>query len=134
MKTKFLVALLIIAAIGSYVGLKMYNKPVSQTSDLKTDLQVDAQALFAEFEQDENAANQKYNDKAVEVKGVVVNVSNEGGKATVTLKGGDMGGVSCEMQDTSGTENIKAGDSVTIKGVCTGVLMDVVLVRCVLAK
>ena len=45
-----------------------------------------------------------------------------------------MGGVSCEMQDTSGTENIKAGDSVTIKGVCTGVLMDVVLVRCVLAK
>ncbi|QQS29197.1 MAG: hypothetical protein IPM47_20575 [Sphingobacteriales bacterium] len=134
MKTKALFVLLIVAALGGYIGWNMYNKPVSQTTDLKTDLQVDAQALFAEFEQDENAANQKYNDKAIEVSGVITGIEAQDGKTTVALKGGDMGGVSCEMQDASGTENLKPGDAVVIKGVCTGVLMDVVLVRCVLKK
>ncbi|HRI26477.1 MAG TPA: hypothetical protein PK239_01340 [Chitinophagales bacterium] len=134
MKQKILAAILLVAVIGAYVGYTMYNKPVAATADKKTDLQIEAPTLFAEFEQNEEAANAKYNDKTIEVKGILKAVEQEGDKITLQLQAGEMGGISCEMQDKSGADALKPGDTVTVKGVCTGMLMDVVLVRCVLSK
>lgn len=134
MKKYALIAIVAIAAIGAYIGKTMYDKPLSSTADVKTDLQIDAATLFTEFDQNEQSANDKYNDKAIAVKGVVQGITTEGDKTTVMLKGGDMGGVSCEMQDNTGVAALKEGDAVSIKGVCTGYLTDVVLVRCVLNK
>ncbi|OWY21744.1 hypothetical protein C7N43_06405 [Sphingobacteriales bacterium UPWRP_1] len=132
MKKYILIAVLVIGAVGAYIGKTMYDKPVASTSDVKTDLEIDAATLFTEFEQNEQSAGDKYNDKNIAVKGTVQGVTTEGGKTTVILKGGDMGGVSCEMQDNTGVDKLKEGDAVTIKGFCTGYLTDVVLVRCVL--
>ncbi|OWY22185.1 hypothetical protein C7N43_22325 [Sphingobacteriales bacterium UPWRP_1] len=134
MKKYILIAILAIGAIGAYIGKTMYDKPVASTADVKTEVQIDAATLFTEFEQNEQSAGDKYNDKAIAVKGTVQGVTTEGDKTTVMLNGGDMGGVSCEMQDKTGVDNLKQGDAVTIKGVCTGYLTDVILVRCVLDK
>jgi hypothetical protein len=134
MKKYILIAIIATAAIGAYIGKTMYDKPVGSTADVKTDLEIDAATLFAEFEQNEQSANDKYNDKTIAVKGIVQGITTEGEKTTIMLKGGDMGGVSCEMQDKTGVDKFNKGDAVTVKGFCTGYLTDVVLVRCVLAQ
>jgi hypothetical protein len=39
-----------------------------------------------------------------------------------------MFGINCTMEEKDG--NIKEGDEVVLKGICTGYLTDVVLIRC----
>ena len=53
------------------------------------------------------------------------------GETVITLKGSDMSGLICTLEGTAATE-VKPNSSVVIKGICTGFLTDVVLVRCVL--
>ena len=69
------------------------------------------------------------------VSGTVKDVSkNEEGIVSVTLDAGqDMFGVICQLDQLTkhAREDFPIGEKVNFKGVCTGMLMDVVLVRCV---
>jgi len=116
-------------------GIYMYNKPHKNVGRAKPDFSMDAKALFTDFEEREEESNTKYLDKVVQVTGVVREVVvDDEGKVSVTLDtGNDFFGVICELQETSKwtKEDFKAGQEVTFKGLCSGMLMDVVLVRCV---
>ena len=89
---------------------------------------------FNEFSKDETAANTKYLDKVVSIEGIVTNIAVEDGLNIVTLKtASDMFGVVCKVEsDDDKVKTLKAGDEIRIKGVCTGMLMDVIMVRCVI--
>ena len=124
-----LVCLLCIAGAG-IAGYKMYNKP-HRSAASETAVALTAMRLASEYEKDEAIANKKYLDKAVQVSGTVSEVSfNQQNKPVIVLLGADMSGVQCTLQENAG--NIKKGDSVTIKGFCTGYLTDVILDRCIL--
>ena len=101
----------------------------------ETDYALSANELFTAFETDEAAANEKYLDKVVGVEGTVKSVSkDEDGTISVTLStAGDMFGVICQLDNLSTPKRteFEVGEKVAFKGICTGMLMDVVLVRCV---
>ena len=94
-----------------------------------------ASELYDSFENNESGANEKYLDKIVEVSGTVLeSKTNDEGIFSVTLEGGGMlGGVICQLDELSEHErtSFEAGESITFRGKCTGMLMDVVLVRCI---
>ncbi|MBB6610799.1 hypothetical protein H7F15_07095 [Pontibacter sp. Tf4] len=135
---KYIVIAFIAVGLIAIVGLVLYNKPHRNTATAKSDFAVEAPALLQEFTSDEAAANQKYLDKVVAVKGKVNAIApDEEGNINLTLDANDaMAGVICTIPkaDAETAAGIKAGDEVTVKGVCTGVLMDVVLIRCVVEK
>lgn len=125
----------ILALIGGIAGFMMYNKPHDDIRSAKADFEKTATELFTDFETDETAANAKFLDKIITVSGTIAEVSkDEEGKVSITLDGGGlMGGIICKLDDFSEHKrtDFTAGETVTLKGICTGMLMDVVLVRCV---
>ena len=59
---------------------------------------------------------------------------DEEGRTSITLESGsEMFGVICQLDNLTkhARTNFKEGEEIKLKGICTGVLMDVVLVRCV---
>lgn len=101
----------------------------------KADATFAAEELYSAFDANETQANADYLDKVIQVTGKVRSSSrNEDGHVKVTLESGDaMFGVICELDEHS--EHVRTefepGETITVKGLCTGKLMDVVLVRCV---
>ena len=132
---KYLLALVLLVALGAGVGYLIYNKPFQDMNSAKADITLTAAELFTAFESDENAANSKYLDKVVQVSGTVKEVSTgDDGNISITLdSGSDMFGVICQLDNLTEQprKDFKEGEQLTLKGVCTGMLMDVVLVRCV---
>ncbi len=130
---KIIVLLLVIllAAISAYVWFFEWNKP--QTNVAKAEgIKVEAAVLFNTYSTNEQAANKTYLEKVTEVTGEVMNVTkNAEGLTVVLLKTDDpMFGINCTIEQKDIT--VKEGDKVTLKGICTGYLTDVVLIRCYL--
>lgn len=132
---KALLYTLPVLLLGLAAAYYVYNKPHQNIENAHADLQVSASELFAEFEADETQANQKYLEKIVQVEGEIKDIStNDHGQVSLTLKSNsDMFGVICEMDDLTEHKRTEfsVGETVSLKGICTGMLMDVVLVRCV---
>ncbi len=127
------ISVLILAAVG--YAYYLYNKPHQSIADETPDFKLNAVTLVNDYDIDEKAANDKYLGKIIEVKGVISEkVKDENGKYNITLQAADLAGVGCEFDTKYQSEikNLQEGQEVRIKGVCTGVLMDVVLVDCVL--
>jgi hypothetical protein len=125
--------LLVLVGIGAYFR---YNKPTRDLTDKKADLSISAKELYKQFSENEGQANRQYLDKVVQVKGILTAVSRgEDGSLNLALDAGNpMGGVTCEMPAENAPEgaNLQTGQQVTVKGQCTGILTDVLLVKCVL--
>lgn len=129
-KVRLIIFLIIIffVAGSAYAWFFVWNKPKQDVKDAKA-IPVLATAIFREYTANEKTANSKYIDKVVKVTGEVSNVSkNSEGKTVVLLKTDDlMFGVNCTMEENA---SIQTGEQVSIKGICTGYLTDVVLIRC----
>jgi hypothetical protein len=132
---KFLFSFGLIGLIGVGVGLYIYNKPHKDIKKSKPDFKIEASQLLAEFEENETEANTKYLDKLIEVEGTVreVSLDDEGNVSVILESENPLSGIICQLDDlaTHEKESFDPGEKVTFKGLCTGMLMDVVLVRCV---
>lgn len=126
---KALLVIGITAILGIAYALYVWYKPQRDVAR-EDGIAVTAQLIFDAYSQNENTANTTYLNKAVQVTGEVAAVkANQEGKVVITLQTSDpMFGVQCTMKEKVGT---KVGEKVTIKGICTGFLMDVVLIDCV---
>jgi len=135
---KILIALAVLAAIGAGVGYYLWNKPALDLTNAKSDIVVDATALFNEYKTDEAQANSKYFEKVIGVSGKVQEVLNDEGTVKVSLETGDPNGfvVRCELSKTSAHARTEfpVGEIVAFKGTCSGFNLDVVLNNCVEAK
>lgn len=135
------IILLIIAA--AYI-MREYNRKVSDTSTMEAVYAPSAEELFSAFSKNENEANQKYLDKAVVVNGNVKEFNKEeDGAVTIVLDvASGMSSVRCSMDSAHAATlpEIPVGNSIAIKGICTGytsdelVGSDVILSRCVINK
>jgi hypothetical protein len=131
---KILFAIGILIVIGGGVAFYLYNMPHQNIKRATPDYEMTALELFRAFEEDEGTANEKYLDKIIKVAGMVQGMEkNDEGIVSVTLQGDGMFGVICQLDQLSEhpRTEFEAGERVTFKGKCTGMLMDVVLVRCV---
>ena len=95
-----------------------------------------AASLYNEFSKNESQANQKWVGKVVEVKGTISSVSEAGNYVSLNLAATADGGVNCSVlkKDLPGDNKFNKGDSIIVKGKCTGFLMDVNLVDCIINK
>jgi len=123
----------ILIVVLAIIGYKLYNKGHRSVED-ETAIVINASDLFTEYEANETEANTKYLDKVIEVKGTVSEIiKNQDGKSVIILSTSNpMFGINCTMEGES--EKITVGSRVSIKGICTGYLSDVVLTRGVITK
>ncbi|HEX8038391.1 MAG TPA: hypothetical protein VF490_04550 [Chryseosolibacter sp.] len=118
---------LVVFTLGSVVAYRLYNKPHRSVEKESPYASMSAYELFSAFETNEAEANIRYLDKVIEVDGTVSEIlSNQDGESVLLLKTGDpLFGISCTIK--GGIANVKPGMPVTVKGICTGYLSDVVL-------
>ena len=131
---KISIYILIIGLLGIFIGYKMYNKPHINVAKKSVDINIAASTLLADFSSDETKANTKYLDKIIAVKGRVTSIEFNGEKAAISLQTkDDFGSVVCYLvkDEVKKSAAIKEGQEVILKGICTGFLMDVILVKCV---
>jgi hypothetical protein len=137
MLKKLLIFGCLAAVIGGGVGYYMWNKPHAEIG--KPNFTITATDLAAEFATDEAKATAKYvgtMDKmiVVQVSGTIASVEKDSASTSVALETGDpINGVSCVLDKFTKqvTTDFKVGDAITLKGICTGKLSDVVIDRCV---
>ena len=121
--------------IAVLIGLYMFNKKAPDLSKVKPDYVLSFSELTDEFSMDEGAATAKYVDKVLEVRGPVLSTgAGTDSTFSVTLgEAGQMIGVICTFRQTGGSKppDIKEGTEITVRGVCSGMLMDILLNNCV---
>lgn len=134
MKTKkIIIAILILGIAGAFVAYKMYNKPHVNVVEVSADIKISADQILNDFTLDETTANKKYLDKIIKVTGVVSSIKFEKEKGIISLQTtDDFGSVLAYLSDEATKEIslLKEGQSINLKGICTGYLMDVILVKC----
>jgi len=127
---KIIIPLVVLAFILFGVGFYMYNKPVESLDNKQADVVVTADQLVADYESNEQTANEKYLGKVVQVSGTVAEVTTEEGKNKIHLETSNpISMVITELDEGNSVEGLKPGEQATVKGMCSGYLSDVILVR-----
>jgi len=129
-KNKIIIAIALIAAIafGVYYYVFVYSSQHRRQVQSETGIVITSDSLVAKYQVDEKLANSLYLNKAVVVTGVILSIDkNQEGKTTLVLGRSDsFSNVSVTMISTAPITQ-KVGESITIKGLCTGALSDVVI-------
>lgn len=116
---------------------KEYNRTQASTENIDAIIPESAEYVIEEFIKNEQASGAKYNNKAIIFKGTVKSIELNDSVQTVII-GNNLqeSGVICEFEQKASIDlkKLKVGDSVRVKGICTGFLMDIILVRCILVK
>lgn len=135
-KRMLILAALAVAVIGALFAYNLLT-PKGELDIAKeaASHEVTASALYAAFDENEATANEKYAGAVITVSGVLQAVDeNEAQQIQISLASeNDMGVVLCTLQKTpKNLDELKIGSSVTVKGVCTGYLFDVVIDQAIL--
>jgi hypothetical protein len=129
-KNKIIIIIAIIAAIAfsAYYYIFIYSSNNHRQVQSETGIIITSDSLVAKYQADENLANSLYLNKAVVVTGNLLSIDkNQEGKTTLVLGRADsFSNVSVTMISTAPITQ-KVGESITIKGLCTGALSDVVI-------
>jgi hypothetical protein len=132
------IAVLAAVLLGAAGGYIMYNQPHQDLADADVAYQLTATELFTQYEADEPAANARYLDQLIELTGTVAEKKplEEGGGVLLLEAEGAMFGVNCAFQpsESASLAGIKPGQTVRLRGLCSGMLMDVSLSRCILVE
>jgi hypothetical protein len=129
------IAIIVIAAV---IGFMMWNEPHRDIKDA-TAVKTTAILLYTNLTKDSARMKSKLVNQVVEVSGEVKNVlKNQKGDQIILLKTNTSGGsVNCTMEEK--ISNVKPGDTISIKGICSGYIGgdpdidlpgDVFLIRC----
>jgi hypothetical protein len=123
---------LLLAVGGILTALYMYNLKDKDMQKVKPDFTMTASELQKEFETDESVAGAKYINRIIEVTGEVESVNpGEDHTVIITLKTNNpFSGVSCTLEADTGSPELAAGNQVSLRGQCSGFLMDVIMNNC----
>jgi hypothetical protein len=134
-------AFLCLLITGAVIGYYMFTKGPRDVKNASA-TKVTARTLYQSFSQDSATAQKKYTDKILETSGLISQVTkNQQGISFVMLTTNEDGAyINCTMEGPS--NEVKANDSVTIKGICSGIQADndlgikgdVYLTRCYIIK
>lgn len=111
-----------------------YNKPRNLATE--TGIPVTATELYSQFTSDQLQANQAYLNKVLQVSGQVLTIKNTpyAGSTVVLYTGDPVCNVSCRLNKKEHMTGVKPGEKITIKGICSGYMSDVVLTNGQLAN
>ncbi|MBE0654157.1 MAG: hypothetical protein IH594_10190 [Bacteroidales bacterium] len=119
-------------------GVYFFNLGSSDLSNAEPDYHLTATELYSEFSSNETRASDTYIDKVIDVTGTVLAKETlKDNIVNISLDSGNpFGSVICTFSGNPEDvlSNIEIGDSLTIRGICSGMLMDVLMNNCVLVK
>lgn len=127
LKKKWLKKLLIIAAVLLVTGVGviwfLFSKKHEDTATVKAEYSLPAVQLIQEFKANLAVANNRYAERIVAVTGRVTEIENA--DTTVNIKMTDTTSGSYiifafQAQDMNTVKQIKEGDSISLKGSCSG--------------
>jgi len=118
--------------VGGLVAFQMMQpKGPLDIHTATTEVTINASGLYAAFESDEEAANATYAGKVIEVSGSLnsIDKSEDGGFQVKLTTDSPLGSVLCNLApgEASPANAAVIGGPVSVKGVCTGYLFDVVV-------
>ena len=131
-KNKIIISILIFGSLCFFIVYQTYNTPHRNIMGSTKDISLTADKIMYDFFSDESKANKRYLDKIIEVSGIISELKVVKEKGIITLKTTqDFGNVLFHLsEDTSqDIQALSEGQRITLKGVCTGYLMDVILVK-----
>jgi hypothetical protein len=131
-----LLAIVFIGLAGIGIGLYYFNLKDKNLQKTKPDYTMTSIDLQKAFEENEAVSIAKYVNKIIEVTGTIESVkAGEGNKTNVALKtGSELSLVICTLSPQSDPAQLVSGNEVTIRGECSGFLMDVLMNNCVVIK
>jgi hypothetical protein len=127
-----MLVLLCLAGLGIYKVMKPHHNAEYEN----TEATLSAKDLYNEFQNDEIQAGKKWTGKVIEITGVISSVSENDKYVSILLGVTAEGGINCSIlkKDLKSGDSFRVGENITIKGKCSGFLMDVNLVDCVIKK
>jgi hypothetical protein len=139
MKTYVKIALFVVSFIALsaiLAALYMYNLKHTDMAKAKPDFVITASALQKAFEVDEAAASTKYINKILEVTGTIASVKPpENNNVNISLlTENDLSGVICSFPAIADPSKFRVGYEITLRGKCSGFLMDVQLNYCAVIR
>ncbi len=139
MKTFVKIALLVVSFIALsaiLAALYMYNLKHTDMAKAKPDFVITASLLQREFENNETEASKRYVNKILEVTGKIGSVKPAGNNIiSISLEtGNDLSSVICTFPAIADPSTLRTGDNITLRGECSGFLMDVLLNNCAIIK
>jgi len=122
--------------IPSLYFYRQYNRKPADLASIKPAFIITVSNLVNEFETDEIAANKKYLGKVIQVNAVLESAVYSKDTLVNIILGDGLHRVGCQFdkRHTAGTKKIQEMNTISVKGICTGYLMDVELNRCVIVK
>jgi len=107
----------------------IYNKPPRSLVS-EAGIPVTATELYAQFSADHLQANEVYLNKVVQVSGQVLTIKDTryAGRIVVLNTGDPLFGIACTLNRLPSTaRQVKTGEKITIKGICSGYVSHVML-------
>lgn len=124
--------MLLLGGIGYYYTQYDHRNAIRSASP---DFTLTASEVFRLFDEDEQDANRKLLGKTIALEGVVSSISSTPENTSISLESGaPLGEVVCElnMNLVKGIDQVTVGKVINIKGECSGKLIDVIFVNCVI--
>ena len=130
-----LIATAVLAVAGAAIGYYLYNLKPKDLGNVKPDFTLTATELQSSFEENETSATAKYVNRIIEVSGEVSSVERgENNSVNISLKtNSDFSSVICTFPSGIDPESVRTGSQISVRGQCSGYLMDVLLNNCVMA-
>lgn len=125
-----------VALAGILGALYLFNLKHSDMAKAKPDFIITATVLQKAFEDNETAASKLYINKILEVSGKIASVKPAENKfiSISLVTGNDLSSVICTCPAISDPSMLSAGEEITLRGECSGFLMDVLLNNCALIQ
>jgi hypothetical protein len=128
----------LIGIVAGYFVWQNFLKTAPSMSRLDAEYRVNAADFYAEFEESEEAANTRYQNKIVEIVGEVEGVdSSDEGLPVITLKTDGFGTIKCTMESELSSDelsDIEINSTLIIRGECQGMLLDVLIGRSIVVE
>jgi hypothetical protein len=129
-KNKIIIVIALITAIAfsAYYYIFIYSSNNHRQVQSETAIAITSDSLVAKYQADEKLANSLYLNKALAVTGNLLSIDkNQDGKTTIVIGRSDsFSNVSVTLTNNAPITQ-KVGAPITIKGLCTGALSDVVI-------
>jgi hypothetical protein len=124
-----------VVLVTTVVCLFIYYKPHRSVRKEEAAFSLSESQLVDAFIKDESTANSMYLGKILQVKGTLKEIILNDSSLVLLLGDSTMDtGISCYLQKDQKDlyTTLKRGESITVKGICNGMLLDVVLDKCIM--
>lgn len=120
---KILWVVVLLVAVGALSAWYIFTDTFDDTATQKASYTFNAADFIAIFQQNDSAANKKYAEQIITINGRISEIEFPDTTANVKMTDTTSGSYiifAFQQQDAAAVKNLKEGDSVSIKGSCSG--------------